>query len=133
LTISIHRELLKSASAHRERPLAGAFIARSALLLVADFDNFLQLIAAKRKSSPAGLRGGSLVLQLKFAPHILFQIKRVPVMPAREPQNFFWSRRADLNRWPADYESAALPTELRRPVCFSKYWSSGAKSRTNFI
>ena len=26
-----------------------------------------------------------------------------------------WSRRADLNRWPADYESAALPTELRRP------------------
>src|SRR5678816_26465 len=31
---------------------------------------------------------------------------------------FFWreraSRRADLNRWPADYESAALPTELRR-------------------
>src|SRR2546422_3429001 len=26
-----------------------------------------------------------------------------------------WSRRADLNRGPADYESAALPTELRRP------------------
>ena len=25
-----------------------------------------------------------------------------------------WSRRADLNRGPADYESAALPTELRR-------------------
>ena len=25
-----------------------------------------------------------------------------------------WSRRADLNRWPADYESAALPAELRR-------------------
>ena len=24
------------------------------------------------------------------------------------------SRRADLNRWPADYESAALPAELRR-------------------
>jgi hypothetical protein len=26
-----------------------------------------------------------------------------------------WSRRPDLNRRPADYESAALPTELRRP------------------
>ena len=26
----------------------------------------------------------------------------------------FWSRRSDLNRGPADYESAALPTELRR-------------------
>jgi hypothetical protein len=26
-----------------------------------------------------------------------------------------WSRRADSNRGPADYESAALPTELRRP------------------
>ena len=26
-----------------------------------------------------------------------------------------WSRRSDLNRGPADYESAALPTELRRP------------------
>src|SRR5262245_40593119 len=25
-----------------------------------------------------------------------------------------WSRRSDLNRRPADYESAALPTELRR-------------------
>ena len=25
-----------------------------------------------------------------------------------------WSRRSDLNRGPADYESAALPTELRR-------------------
>src|SRR5438094_703950 len=24
-----------------------------------------------------------------------------------------WSRRSDLNRGPADYESAALPTELR--------------------
>src|SRR5437763_86067 len=24
------------------------------------------------------------------------------------------SRRADSNRWPADYESAALPAELRR-------------------
>src|SRR3954454_11536604 len=27
----------------------------------------------------------------------------------------FWSRRSGLNRRPADYESAALPTELRRP------------------
>jgi hypothetical protein len=26
-----------------------------------------------------------------------------------------WSRRSDSNRRPADYESAALPTELRRP------------------
>ncbi|VTR63919.1 hypothetical protein DESC_120011 [Desulfosarcina cetonica] len=28
-----------------------------------------------------------------------------------------WSRRADSNRGPADYESAALPAELRRPNC----------------
>ena len=28
----------------------------------------------------------------------------------------FWSRRSDSNRRPADYESAALPTELRRPA-----------------
>ena len=27
-----------------------------------------------------------------------------------------WSRRADSNRGPADYESAALPAELRRPI-----------------
>ena len=26
----------------------------------------------------------------------------------------YWSRRADLNRRPTDYESVALPTELRR-------------------
>ena len=26
-----------------------------------------------------------------------------------------WSRRAESNRLPADYESAALPNELRRP------------------
>ena len=26
-----------------------------------------------------------------------------------------WSRRPDLNRGPAVYETAALPTELRRP------------------
>ena len=25
-----------------------------------------------------------------------------------------WSWRSDLNRWPADYKSAALPTELRQ-------------------
>ena len=27
-----------------------------------------------------------------------------------------WSRKSDLNRRPADYESAALPTELLRPA-----------------
>jgi hypothetical protein len=27
-----------------------------------------------------------------------------------------WSRDPDLNRRPADYESAALPTELPRPI-----------------
>ena len=27
-----------------------------------------------------------------------------------------WSRWPDLNRRPADYESAALPTELQRPI-----------------
>ena len=37
----------------------------------------------------------------------------------RRPENRavcyeIWSRRSDLNRGPADYESAALPTELRR-------------------
>ena len=33
-----------------------------------------------------------------------------------------WSRRADSNRCPADYESAALPAELRR-------LSGGSKAR----
>jgi hypothetical protein len=28
----------------------------------------------------------------------------------------FWSWRRDLNPRPADYKSAALPTELRQPV-----------------
>jgi hypothetical protein len=32
----------------------------------------------------------------------------------RNPFKNLWSRRADSNRLPADYESAALPTELRR-------------------
>src|SRR2546428_8220668 len=31
-------------------------------------------------------------------------------------QNRSWSRRSDLNRRPAVYETAALPTELRRPL-----------------
>ena len=31
----------------------------------------------------------------------------------------FWSWRSDLNRRPADYESAALPTEPLQPVIFS--------------
>jgi len=34
-----------------------------------------------------------------------------------------WSRRPDSNRRPADYESAALPTELRR-----RSWSRSRKS-----
>ena len=41
-----------------------------------------------------------------------------PIFP-HNPRFYFLrdlgrSRRADLNRWPADYESAALPAELRR-------------------
>ena len=36
-----------------------------------------------------------------------------------------WSRRADSNRWPADYESAALPTELRRPIKEKTFRGSG--------
>ena len=35
--------------------------------------------------------------------------------PRRAPAINKWSRRPGLNRRPADYESAALPTELRRP------------------
>ena len=31
-----------------------------------------------------------------------------------------WSRKADLNRRPTDYESVALPTELLRPVPFQR-------------
>ena len=30
-----------------------------------------------------------------------------------------------MNRWPADYESAALPTELRRPAMIEPFKSSG--------
>ncbi len=33
-----------------------------------------------------------------------------------------WSRRPDLNRRPVDYESTALPTELRRP--FTKLYDN---------
>ena len=29
-----------------------------------------------------------------------------------------WSRRSDLNGRPADYKSAALPTELRQPATY---------------
>jgi hypothetical protein len=44
-----------------------------------------------------------------------------------------WSRRSDLNRRPAVYETAALPTELRRPENVekrgeSKEWSSAAST-----
>ena len=44
--------------------------------------------------------------------------QRTPLLRAEGNTRFsegFWSRRSDLNRGPADYESAALPTELRRP------------------
>ncbi len=34
--------------------------------------------------------------------------------PADYPDNFHLSWRADLNRRPADYESAALPAEIRQ-------------------
>ena len=30
-----------------------------------------------------------------------------------------WSRRQDSNQWPADYKSAALPTELCRLIFFT--------------
>ena len=36
-----------------------------------------------------------------------------------------WSRRAESNRRPADYESAALPTELRRPKIKKPFKGSG--------
>ena len=47
---------------------------------------------------------------------------------------FFWSRRADSNRGPADYESAALPTELRRPALFILigYFVYASKSRKKY-
>lgn len=35
-------------------------------------------------------------------------------LPKGESNSKSWSRGADLNRRPADYESAALPTELPR-------------------
>src|SRR4029450_6454244 len=42
-----------------------------------------------------------------------FESERVRGLGTKSAE-WFWSRRADLNRGPADYESAALPTELRR-------------------
>jgi hypothetical protein len=33
-----------------------------------------------------------------------------------KPLNLLWSRESDSNRRPADYESAALPTELSRLI-----------------
>ena len=34
----------------------------------------------------------------------------------------FFSRKRDSNTRPADYESAALPTELFRQICLIKYF-----------
>lgn len=45
---------------------------------------------------------------------------------ARHVHLYFWSRRSDLNGRPADYKSAALPTELHRHfICL------GSTSRLN--
>ena len=57
-----------------------------------------------------------------FSYFYLLELFRIDTPKAYLHYSFFnlqyslasWSRRADLNRWPADYESAALPTELRR-------------------
>lgn len=50
--------------------------------------------------------------------------RRNPVMRLQifvgEIQGKIWSRRPGLNRRPADYESAALPTELKRHFIFAK-------------
>jgi hypothetical protein len=50
-----------------------------------------------------------------------FEISRSCALPfnldekkAKYNSNFFWSWRLDLNQRPADYKSAALPTELRQ-------------------
>src|SRR5580692_263556 len=47
----------------------------------------------------------------------------------READGNIWSRGPDLNRGPADYESAALPTELPRRLLDSNI---GAKKLSNF-
>ena len=38
-----------------------------------------------------------------------------------------WSRKSDLNRWPAVYKTAALPTELFRPAIFERFGGNDTK------
>ena len=44
----------------------------------------------------------------------------------------FWSRRGDSNLRPADYKSAALPTELHRPILVWVIFMNTAKYFTLF-
>src|SRR4029450_13467032 len=49
------------------------------------------------------------------APDRRIALRREAHATARESRRSEWSRRPDSNRRRADYESAALPAELRRP------------------
>jgi hypothetical protein len=60
------------------------------------------------------------IADVKFAAHstspvVALRIGSAPRRACVVCSRCGWSRRSDLNRRPADYESAALPTELRRP------------------
>ena len=47
-----------------------------------------------------------------------------------------WCRLSELNGWPTDYKSVALPTELSRhtkSVCYARYWCLNHKLNTNIL
>ena len=73
-----------------------------------------QDVSALLESLRAG-RSGSVQSHVALLP-IRCQRQRSRRSGRENRRNFaeIWSRRSDLNRGPADYESAALPTELRR-------------------
>ena len=89
--------------------------------------------SGKRDSNPRPSAWKADALPIELFPHLLKfwwggedsnlrrlsrQIYSLIPLTTREPPltnlNFLWSWREDLNLRPADYKSAALPTELRQ-------------------
>jgi hypothetical protein len=66
----------------------------------------------------AGLRAHLRAKRFGGQPSLVFQSEGwtcPPKLAGAKSCERRWSRHSDSNRGPADYESAALPTELRRP------------------
>ena len=85
------------------------------------FTHLLCIRNQKDKDSPTTLklRRAYIRLAINLIQKILCQTCKKDGLPY-EALCEVWSRRQDSNQWPADYKSAALPTELRRRLLF---WS----------